>query len=76
MIFKFKVLLQKGILLIMNIQNYYKLSLSLFKNKNIIIPYYNNTIKIKFKIFDKFNFKPRRLNQKFMNFIFQLRLSI
>jgi hypothetical protein len=74
MIFKFKFLLKKGILFIMKIQNYLKEYLSLFKN--IIILIYNSTIKTKFKIFDKFNFEPRRLNQKLMIFIFQLRLSI
>ena len=74
MIFKFKFLLKKGILFIMKIQNYLKEYLSLFKN--IIILIYNSTIKTKFKIFDKFNFKTRRLNQKLMIFIFQLRLSV
>ena len=74
MIFKFKFLLKKGILFIMKIQNYLKEYLSLFKN--IIILIYNSTIRTKFKIFDKFNFKPGRLNQKLMIFIFQLRLSI
>jgi hypothetical protein len=76
MIYKFKVLLQKGILIIMNMQNYYNQSLLLLKYNSIIISYYKNTIKIKCKILNKFNFKSRRLNQKVRNFIIQLRHSI
>jgi hypothetical protein len=61
---KFKFLLQKGILFIMYIQYNYKKSLRLIKNISIIMPYYNSTIIIKYKILDKSTIKSRRLNEK------------